>query len=200
MAKQSTCHTCVYAWWEPGLWMRTMWSGFPARPVCGNQPGSYGRMKECPCGACRNYRARPPVPTGENVKRIPLGNGIYAYVDPEDYERLSRFHWRAYSAGYAGRWEKGKLIYMHREIMKPPRERSWTTSMAMDTTIPGPTCGTSRQGRTCATGAKYVGTRLHLQGYQLRQEASSLACAYPLSWRAFLSWLLRYRDRGGASV
>jgi len=122
MGKQTTCHTCVYAWWEPGLWMRSMWSGFPARPVCGNQPDSPGRMKECPCGgACRNYRARPPVPTGENVKRISLGNGCYAYLDPEDYERLSRFHWRAYSAGYAGRWEKGKLILMHREIMKPPK-------------------------------------------------------------------------------
>ncbi len=122
MAKQSTCHTCIYAHWDRCVWMRSLGSGWPARPTCGNQPDSYGRMKECPCGSvCRNYRARPPVPTGENVKMIPLTNGFYAYVDAEDYEWLNQFHWRAYSAGYAGRWVKGKLIYMHREIMRPPR-------------------------------------------------------------------------------
>ena len=121
MGKQTSCHTCVYAWWDPGLWMRSLWSGFPARPVCGNQPGSPGRMKECPCaGICRNYRARPPVPTGDNVKRIPLGKGFYAYVDAEDYEWLNQWHWRVFSSSYAGRREKGKLILMHREIMQPP--------------------------------------------------------------------------------
>jgi hypothetical protein len=60
------------------------------------------------------------VPTGENVKRIPLTNGFYAYVDAEDYEWLTQWHWRAYSVGYAGRYEKGKLILMHRQIMQPP--------------------------------------------------------------------------------
>jgi len=78
-------------------------------------------MKECTRGkVCRNYRARTPVPKGENVKMIPLTNGFYAYVDAEDYEWLNQWHWRAYSAGYAARWEKGKLIYMHRQIMQPP--------------------------------------------------------------------------------
>ena len=76
MAKQTTCHTCVYAHWDPGLWVRTLWSGFPAWPTCGNQPDSPGRMKECPYGgACRNYRARLPVPTGETVKMVPLTKG-----------------------------------------------------------------------------------------------------------------------------
>jgi len=122
MGKQLTCHACIYAWWDPGLWLRSLGSGFPARPVCGNQQDSYGRMKECPCGtACRNYRAKPPVPTGENVKRIPLTNGFYAYVDAEDYEWLNQWHWRACSGGYAGRTEKGRAIYMHREIMQPPK-------------------------------------------------------------------------------
>jgi hypothetical protein len=122
VAKQSTCHTCIYAHWDPGLWLRSLWSGFPARPTCGNQPDSYGRMKECPQGgACRNYRAKPPVPTGENVKMIPLTNGCYAYVDAQDYEWLNQWHWRAHSPGYAVRWEKRKLIFMHREIMKPPK-------------------------------------------------------------------------------
>lgn len=124
MAKQTTCHTCIYAHWDPGLWLRSLWSGFAARPSCGNQPDSYGRMKECPPGrVCRNYRARPLTPTGENVKQIPLTNGFYAYVDAADYEWLNRWHWRAYSIGYAARYEKGKMIYMHRQIMQPPPGR-----------------------------------------------------------------------------
>jgi hypothetical protein len=118
MAKQVTCHSCVYAHWDPGLWMRTLWSGFAAWPSCGNQPDSYGRMKECPREVCRNYRARPPVPKGENVKTIPLGEGLYAYVDAEDYDRLSQRHWR-FCNGYAGRQEKGKLIFMHHQILSP---------------------------------------------------------------------------------
>jgi hypothetical protein len=121
MAKQSTCHMCVYAHWDPGLWVRTLWSGFAAWPTCGNQPDSYGRMKECPRRrVCRNYRAKPPVPDGENVKMIPLNKGFYAYVDAEDYEWLNQWHWRVHSGGYAGRCEKGKMISMHREIMQPP--------------------------------------------------------------------------------
>jgi len=122
MGEQLTCHGCVYAHWDPGLWLRSLGSGFPARPVCGNQPDSPGRMKECPCGGvCRNYRAKPPVPTGENVKQIPLTKGFYAYVDAEDYEWLSQWRWRVYGGGYAVRWEKRKLIFMHRQIMQPPK-------------------------------------------------------------------------------
>ncbi len=121
MAKQATCHTCIYAHWDPGLWLRTLGSGWPAGPTCANQADAPGRLKECPCGrACRNYRPRPPVPTGENVKMIPLTNGFYAYVDAEEFERLNRYRWHAYG-GYAGRCEKGKRVYMHREIMKPPK-------------------------------------------------------------------------------
>lgn len=122
MAGQATCHTCIYAHWDPGLWMRTLWSGFPARPTCSNQPDSPGRTKECPLhGICRNYRPKPPTPEGNHVKSIPLTNGFHAYVDAMDYEWLSRWHRRAYSTGYAGRYEKGKLVYMHRQIMQPPK-------------------------------------------------------------------------------
>ncbi len=121
MAKPVSCHTCIYAHRDLGLWMRTLWSGFPARPLCGNQPDSYGRMKECPHGrVCRNYRPRPPVPTGENVKMIPLTNGCYAYVDAADYEWLNQWHWFVLN-GYAARHEKGKVILMHRQIMQPPK-------------------------------------------------------------------------------
>ncbi len=125
MAKQATCHTCVYAHWDPGLWMRTLWSGFATRPTCGNQPDSYGRMKECPPGTvCRNYRVRPPVPQGESVKTIPLGDGLYAYVDAADFEWLNQWTWRmlsGYAVRYAYRNGKSMVVFMHREIMRPPK-------------------------------------------------------------------------------
>jgi hypothetical protein len=122
MAKPATCHTCIHAHWDPGLWMRTLWSGFPARPMCANRTDAPGLMRECPQGrVCRNYRARPLTPTGENVKMIPLTGGFHAYVDAEDYEEVNQWRWRAHSGGYAVRWEKGKLILMHRQIMKPPK-------------------------------------------------------------------------------
>jgi hypothetical protein len=120
MAKTATCHKCIYAHWDPGLWLRTLWSGFPARPMCANQADSFGRMKECPLGqVCRNYRSRPPTPTGENVKMISLTGGFYAYVDAADYEELSQWHWLAYGR-YAGRNVNGKRIFMHRQIMQTP--------------------------------------------------------------------------------
>jgi hypothetical protein len=88
--------------------------------MCANQADSFGRMKECPPGsACRNYRARPPTPTGEDVRLIPLTNGFCVYVDAADFEWLNQWRWRVYD-GYAGRHEKGKLILMHRQIMQPP--------------------------------------------------------------------------------
>lgn len=120
MAKAESCHNCEYAHWDLGLWVRTLGLGFPARPTCGNQPDFPGRMRECPIGrVCRNFRPRPPTPTGETVKTIPLGEGFYAYVDAADYEWLSQWTWRLMS-GYAIRRSRGKTIYMHREIMQPP--------------------------------------------------------------------------------
>ena len=121
MAKPASCHTCIYGQRDLGLWLRTLGSGFPARPMCANQPETPGQIRECPCGkVCRNYRPRPPTPKGENVKMIPLTQGFYAYVDAEDYEELNQWRWYTYS-GYAVRYENGKRIYMHREIMKPPK-------------------------------------------------------------------------------
>jgi len=78
-------------------------------------------MKECPRGGvCRNYRVRAPVPQGEGVKTIPLGDGLYAYVDGADFEWLNQWTWRVHG-GYAARHVKRKVIFMHREIMKPPK-------------------------------------------------------------------------------
>jgi hypothetical protein len=77
-------------------------------------------MRPAPCGGvCRNFRPKATTPKGE-VKRIPLGDGMYAYVDAADYEWLSQWTWHMLG-GYATRWEKGRAIFMHREILKPPK-------------------------------------------------------------------------------
>ena len=44
--------------------------------------------------------------------------GRYAIVDNEDYEWLSQWNW---SGEYATRTEKGRLIIMHRLILKTPK-------------------------------------------------------------------------------
>jgi hypothetical protein len=121
MAAAESCHSCVYAQWDLGLWVRTLWSGFPARPSCGNHPDYPGRMRECPLGTvCRNFRPRPPTPTGPAVKTIPLGDGFYTYVDAADYEWLNQWTWHLQN-GYAVRRENNKVISMHRQIMQAPK-------------------------------------------------------------------------------
>ena len=99
MAKTDGCHNCVYGWWDGGLWMRTLWSGFPAGTMCANHPDTPGVMQEVPGRPCRNYRRKPPEPEAQ-AERILLTNGMVAY---------------------AGRFENRKLIFMHRQIMNPPK-------------------------------------------------------------------------------
>lgn len=62
------------------------------------------------------------------MKKIELTNGMFAIIDDEDYERLSKYTWE-YLNGYAIRrqhikYESGKAIVkryrMHREIMGTP--------------------------------------------------------------------------------
>ena len=66
---------------------------------------------------------------GYTFRRIPLTQGKYAIVDPEDYERLSKYKWYAIKSSstfYAARcvWDplnkKKQTIKMHREILNPP--------------------------------------------------------------------------------
>jgi hypothetical protein len=70
-------------------------------------------------GMCRNYRPKSATPEGD-VKLIPLGDGVYTYVDAADYEWLSQWTWHL-QGGYAVRWEKRRMIFMHREIMPAPK-------------------------------------------------------------------------------
>ncbi len=121
MAQTPTCYDCAYAYFDRCKWMMTVGMGWPSRPACANHPDSIGLMRPTPVGGgvCRNFRARAATPEGE-VKRIPLGEGFYAYVDAADYEWLSRWDWHLHG-GYAVRSEKGKRVYMHRQIMQPPK-------------------------------------------------------------------------------
>jgi len=65
---------------------------------------------------------------GYPFRRIPLTQGKYAIVDPDDYERLSKHKWHAIKSKntfYAIRRihlskNKWKHIKMHREILDPP--------------------------------------------------------------------------------
>ena len=65
---------------------------------------------------------------GYAFRRIPLTQGKYAIVDPEDFERLNKHKWHANKAKntyYAIRRvhiarNKWKHIKMHREILDPP--------------------------------------------------------------------------------
>ena len=120
MAQTPTCHSCAYSYFDPCRWVVTVGMGWPSRPVCANHPDSLGRTRPTPTDeVCRNYRRKAATPGGD-VKQIPLGEGFYAYVDAADYEWLSRWTWHLQN-GYAVRWEKRKVIFMHREILKPPK-------------------------------------------------------------------------------
>jgi hypothetical protein len=115
-----TCFNCVYAYWDI---RQAAWSiprGIPIQPICANHPDSPGVMRPAPFGGvCRNYRRKPPNPA-EGAKRIPLSDGLYAYVDAADYEWLSRYTWYLQN-GYPARRAKGKIVLMHADIMKPPK-------------------------------------------------------------------------------
>jgi hypothetical protein len=87
--------------------------------MCANHPQWPGQLREVPGTACRNYRPQFPEPPGA-VKHIPLGEGHYALVDAADYEWLSQYNWH-FQNGYATRQERRKTIYMHRQILAPPK-------------------------------------------------------------------------------
>jgi hypothetical protein len=79
MRKQATCHTCVYAHWDPGLWMRNPVVGVPgpadvwqpARFTWANErvPASWG-LPELPL-VCGN----PPRQRPRQVQVVHGGSG-----------------------------------------------------------------------------------------------------------------------------
>ena len=64
---------------------------------------------------------------GYAFRRIPLTQGKYAIVDPEDFERLNKHKWHAvkqsntyYAIRCFGPAKKTTYIRMHREVIHPP--------------------------------------------------------------------------------
>jgi len=66
---------------------------------------------------------------GYAFRRIPLTQGEFAIVDPEDYAHLAKYRWhlaKSPSGSYATRWHRAKhskqrkKIWMHRQVISVP--------------------------------------------------------------------------------
>jgi hypothetical protein len=119
--------------WDAGLWLRTLATGWPIQPICGNHADTPGTMREVwEPGVCANFkwkcqpvvRLEPPEPPSDDVRYIALTRGKFALVDAEDYEELNRYKWNAMPVG--GNWYarrsvgRGGVVLMHRQIMNAP--------------------------------------------------------------------------------
>ena len=113
------CFNCIYASWSFQMKMSCFTPGFPCGPLCANHPDTPGRLREVrPGGICRHWHPKPADPTGD-IEHILLEDGQCAIVDAADYEWLKQWTWHLIGR-YAGRRENGKVIFMHREIVKAP--------------------------------------------------------------------------------
>ncbi len=138
------CQLCAYSF-PPSKWRQGMdrCTGMTRLLLCTNHPNSPGAPTEVlPIETCRNFkakawqrsRAKPahprPAPlcdeSDPTVRRIPLGNGLFATVDAADYEKLSKYRWHASPHGrmvYASCCVGGRTVYMHRMLLRPRRGR-----------------------------------------------------------------------------
>jgi len=60
---------------------------------------------------------------GFAFRRIKLTKGKFAIVDPDDYQKLSRYDWQLFESkgkSYAAMFDDGKIVYMHRFIINAP--------------------------------------------------------------------------------
>jgi hypothetical protein len=133
------CQLCAYSCALPKSRQLTdKCSGMTRLLLCTNHPASGGELREVlPIDTCRNFKARrwhwprkqppkrapAPLPSESdpNVRRIPLGGGLFAIIDASDYDEISKYKWRASHHGrtvYATCVKRGRVVYMHRLIMK----------------------------------------------------------------------------------
>ena len=127
------CANCLNSTRPAGRCFRAVLGEYPTLLVCPNcteAPGTL--MGVLAHQVCRNFRPRPRAgrsgsavpPPGAQVCYIPLTRGLQAMVDPEDYEWLRQWHWRAQFSRdgvvYATTRMNGRTVFMHRLIMNPP--------------------------------------------------------------------------------
>ena len=134
------CQLCAYSCPLPkSRQLRDKWLGVTRLLLCTNHPASPGELREVlPTETCRNFKAKcwnrrrsrpaqdsPDPPTRAScpgVRRIAVGQGLFATVDAADYQKLRKYKWYAHRHGrtvYAVCHDKGKVIYMHRMILRP---------------------------------------------------------------------------------
>ena len=134
------CQLCAYSFplskWRQG---QDRCTGMPRLLLCTNSLDSPGELVEVlPVETCRNFKpkswrqtaaraaAGPCSPafdeTDPTVRRIRVGDNLFATVDARDYKRLNQYKWYACGHGrtvYAVASIGGKMVLMHRMIMRP---------------------------------------------------------------------------------
>ena len=124
--EELTCRCCMYA----GR-VRDGHRSLLIRVNCPMAPGKLTAVK--PDGTCRNFhprrkrsgRRKRPQPADDEIRYIALTKDRFAIVGRSDYKRLSRQRWYASLCNrryYATRRTRSQgTMYMHREIMNPPK-------------------------------------------------------------------------------
>lgn len=117
MQKQRRCDNCTFSIFARG-------SGRPTL-ICRQEKGHEGiwqtrRLLE----KCDNFHPSRAAKAHSSAPRlIPLTRGKFAVVDAQDYPEISKFIWCADEGRrtyYATRRQNGKIIKMHRQLIKAP--------------------------------------------------------------------------------
>jgi len=124
--EELTCRCCMYA--------GKVRDGRRNLLICVNCPLAPGKLTAVkPDGTCRNFhprrkragRRKRPQPSADEIRYIALTKNHFAIVGRSNYKRLSRVKWHASLSGhrfYATHCTSSQAtIYMHREIMRPPK-------------------------------------------------------------------------------
>jgi hypothetical protein len=117
------CAYCAYACWMRRGPSFLMGMNLRRPLVCLNHPDAPGESREVLGNStCPNFLARRDSPH-DGVKFITLTKGQHTLVDAADFEWLNPHRWFAVpnpngSGYYAARSDNGRIIFMHREIMK----------------------------------------------------------------------------------
>jgi hypothetical protein len=137
---ERACANCIYLMQATHLHrMRETMEPQLILPLCMNHPETPGEIREVhPSECCRNFKARHvpsvrtdpsklPEPPSPAIKYIPLNRRQFAMVDAFNFDWLNQYTW-CLKGGRGGhysacRTERGKMILMHREIMKTPPDK-----------------------------------------------------------------------------